>query len=962
MRLRKLIYIFILFASITTPIYAYNYRFEAFPSASVFGSDLCTSSAIDRNGFNWIGTNNGLFRWNGKELQKAELPIKNNNLINDIKITALDVDSKGELWVGSIAGVFRLNTVTLKARIVPLPKSPVPNLIANINDLLITPKGVVLIATRNGLLRFNEKKQSFTYDKRFPFISEKNRKVNKDRRVITDLMNDSRGRLWVSTDGNGVHIFDKNEHPFIVLGHKQLGTSCIFTMYEDFSRRIWLVKSSGLVCLDDLYQPIISVQSLFEDIKVNCVSSDDVNDVFIGTDNGIYKYQADSNSISLIKNSGDKDLHIENDGVLYIRKWNNEQFIIGSRLGIFSMIKRRFKFDLFHFKDNEPESLSGNLLRVVLQDPTTNRFLWIATLNDGVDLLNTQKNKIYPVTFLDGVDKKNYSVRCGMVDHYKNIFFGTDKGILRLDRGKRTLSRSNFYGLPIANEPILAMLHSTSGEYWIAGMNTGLLRYNPQTRYIKKYQTKKEKGYLPSRNIKAVYQTANGSLWIGTHNRGICRYDEVSDSFELYSTKFDEKNNVSDKIFCFYEDSKGVLWVGTGKGLAVYDSVNNSFKEFKSSMVDVDVMVLSIEEDVQGRLWLGTNSGIRCIDVSSDIYTQFTVSDGLQSNVFEYNVSAKNARYIYMGGNNGLNRFRPLDFVPRTTVTKVGIVSVRLQQNDEKELLVSRSDLYKKEGGFNIIDLSTDITDVSIEITVLNSLDQSKCRFAYQIDGQPNWTWLEVSESLINIPVSNMKEFTVKIKSTNEDGVPSDKHITLHLTQSSFSIASWYLLVLIIAVVILVGLYYIMRYNNKKIMVVNDSIINHSEASVFESAELKELVSDNEIVLEGQRIRKVLKDNEWYLNRNLNKHLFAKQLNISMSHLSVVLRDGLKTNFNDLINGYRIEEVKKRLKDPTFKDYTLLGIAEDCGFNSKTSFYRIFKKYTGVTPTEYIQNDDIRES
>ncbi|QZT36764.1 helix-turn-helix domain-containing protein [Halosquirtibacter xylanolyticus] len=961
MRLRKLIYILILFVSLLTPTFAYNYRFEAFPSAGAFGSDLCTSSTVDRNGFHWIGTNNGLFRWNGKELQKIELPIKNNNLINDVKITALDVDAKGYLWVGSIAGIFRFNTVSLKGEVVPLPKSPVYNLVSSISDLLITPKGVVLVATRNGLLRFDKKQQELVFDKRFPYISDKNRKVNKDKRVITDLMIDSRERLWVSTDGNGVHLFDKNEHPFIVFGNKQLGTSRIFSMYEDFDHRIWLVKSTGLVCLDDLYQPLPSVQSLFDDLKINCISSDDVNDVFVGTDNGIYKYETHIRKLSLVKNTGDQDLQIENDGVLYIGKWNHEQFIIGSRLGIFSMLKSRFGFDLFRFQEDNEKSLSGNLLRVILQDPSTNRYLWIATLNEGVDLLNSEENKIYPVKFPAGVDKKAYSIRCGMVDHHKKIFFGTDRGILRLDRGSRKLSRSNFYGLPISNEPILSMLHSTSGEYWVVGMNTGLLRYNPQTRFIKKYPVKKENGYLPSRNIKSLYQTSNGTLWVGTHNRGICRYLEDSDTFELYSTKFDDKNTVSDKIFCFYEDSRGVLWVGTGKGLAVYDQVNNHFRKFKSSMVEVDVMVLSIQEDVRGRLWIGTNSGIRCIDVERDVYSQFTVADGLQSNVFEYNVDAKNTRYIYMGGNNGLNRFKPVDFNPKRSVTKVGVVSVKLQQKDEKELLVSRTDLYKERGGLQIIDLPSDITDVTVNLAVLNTLDQSKCRFAYQLDGESKWIWLPESQTYVTFPISNKKEFSVKIKSTNNEGLPSTKHITLHFAQSSFTRASWYLIFSILGVTFFVVLIYMIRKKDKKVMDFTE-MDEEVEETLSEAAGLNELVSDNEIVLEGQRIRQALKDNVWYLDRNLNKHLFAKHLHISMSHLSVVLRDGLKTNFNDLINGYRIEEVKKRLKDPTYKDYTLLGIAEDCGFNSKTSFYRIFKKYTGVTPTEYIQNNDIRES
>jgi AraC-like DNA-binding protein len=76
-------------------------------------------------------------------------------------------------------------------------------------------------------------------------------------------------------------------------------------------------------------------------------------------------------------------------------------------------------------------------------------------------------------------------------------------------------------------------------------------------------------------------------------------------------------------------------------------------------------------------------------------------------------------------------------------------------------------------------------------------------------------------------------------------------------------------------------------------------------------------------------------------------------LNVSPHNLSEVINSKLKQNFYELVNGYRVEEVKRKLQSPEYDMYSILGIAYESGFNSKTSFNTIFKKYVGQTPSDY---------
>lgn len=95
-----------------------------------------------------------------------------------------------------------------------------------------------------------------------------------------------------------------------------------------------------------------------------------------------------------------------------------------------------------------------------------------------------------------------------------------------------------------------------------------------------------------------------------------------------------------------------------------------------------------------------------------------------------------------------------------------------------------------------------------------------------------------------------------------------------------------------------------------------------------------------------------------YLNPDFSLQMMADDLGISRQKLSEVINQGQKKNFYKFINGFRVNEVKEMLNNPKYSNYTVLGIGLECGFNSKTSFNRIFKEETGITPSEYKKQSD----
>lgn len=122
---------------------------------------------------------------------------------------------------------------------------------------------------------------------------------------------------------------------------------------------------------------------------------------------------------------------------------------------------------------------------------------------------------------------------------------------------------------------------------------------------------------------------------------------------------------------------------------------------------------------------------------------------------------------------------------------------------------------------------------------------------------------------------------------------------------------------------------------------------------VQQSKNSRPALNEKQIGELNQTVIAYLKTKKPFLNSDYNLQMMADDLNISRHKLSQVINYSQKKNFYKFINEFRVEEVKEKLTDPAYKHYTVLGIGLECGFNSKTSFNRIFKEETGLTPTEY---------
>jgi len=128
---------------------------------------------------------------------------------------------------------------------------------------------------------------------------------------------------------------------------------------------------------------------------------------------------------------------------------------------------------------------------------------------------------------------------------------------------------------------------------------------------------------------------------------------------------------------------------------------------------------------------------------------------------------------------------------------------------------------------------------------------------------------------------------------------------------------------------------------------------NEATASTDTSITNAQLRPDQQLI---DKLVVFMVDKKSYLDPELTLSNLARDFGISRSQLSQLINQGLGENFYDFVNKYRVEEVKRLMTDPKAGNYNLLGIALEAGFKSKSTFNLIFKRFTGLTPTEYKKN------
>lgn len=756
--------------------------------------------AQDSTGLIWLGTRQGINRYDGYRFKIYKSEEGNNVSLPQGETTALLTDAEGTLWAGLSKGLAMYNGNKDIFETVTGLNNP------SIESLYQDRQKRLWVGTLRGINLLTDKK-----NKRFESFLFGN-KPNDPINNIYCIFQDETGLFWVGT-GNGLMTMRYNKHRIAyqkVPLPNSTADGYVTAIASDKQHNIWVGSSNGLYQLAPNGKVIKSF--LHSDSNPNSIVHNDIREVmldkngrvWVGTQNGLslldpatglcINYQHDPEIIYSISQNSIHNLFTDRDGNIWVGTYFGGVNISYPILTNFRAYRN----------SKQQNSLSNNVVSSIVE---SGQGFWIGTEGGGLNYFNPSTNTFK--SYKNNPADQN-SISSNLVKIIKKesntsnrLFIGTHRGGLNLfdpvSNKFRHIANVKDTAGNIGVAEILALEIDSRGILW-AGSIEGLTMLEKQNG---DYPSQTKRGpldkELKGKGILCLFNDSRKNLWIGT-NGGLYRYDYPQK--KLYSFVKDENNKLklpSSYINCITESTKGEILIGTRAGLSCFDPARGVFKTYNETHGLINNNVVGIIEDNAHNLWLSTSNGISELNTTTNRFRNYNKSDGLAGNEFNVRSFFKDRNgQLFFGGFNGLTAFYPQEielnnFVSPLVFTDLKLFNQYLKVGGEDEILEKQVNLINK------LDFKHDQNQFTLEFSLLNYLKSDKNKYFYKLDGYDK-DWIATvtpSASYTNLPAGNYK---FMLKAVNNDGIQGKpiRSIQIHVSPAPW--ASWwaYLLYLIV--------------------------------------------------------------------------------------------------------------------------------------------------------------------
>ncbi|HMS33080.1 MAG TPA: two-component regulator propeller domain-containing protein [Ignavibacteria bacterium] len=514
----------------------YSYKKDTLNSYGTISGNFIQSVAADKEGNIWAGT----FATGLNKLDKVKNTFTNyrndsdnaTSLSNNF-VTSIFTDSKGQFWLGTGGGgINKFDPIEGKFKSFKNDQND-PNSISSnfINSISENPPGVLLIATQNGLNKFDISNGKFEKISLDPLKSSGNENV-------TAFIKDKSGVIWVSSYNEGLYKIQYPPEKF----KSMLSGNNIKCIFEDRAGRLWIgTAGDGLLMSEDNGKNFISVLIKknaalvsISNNKVNSIAEDNNNNIWVGTENGLIKLDKTGRYLYKLINDPKNETSVNSNRILKILCDRSGELWIGTDRGLneFDPTKESFT----HYKNSVTETniLSDNAILSIYEDK------------------------------------------------YGIIWTGTYFGLNKLDKstGKFTYYKNNPDDLKsISNNYVYSFCEDSNNNFWI-GTGGGLNIFDRNTETFYHFT---ESNGLPNGVIAGIESGNDGYLWISTF-RGISRLSVKETQFRNY----DSEDGLLSNMFntgSYFKNSKGEILFGSANGVNFFKPEDVSDSRFTASVI-----------------------------------------------------------------------------------------------------------------------------------------------------------------------------------------------------------------------------------------------------------------------------------------------------------------------------------------------------------------------------------------
>ena len=760
-----------------------HYYFKNLSIRNGLSQNTVNAILQDRKGFMWLGTKDGLNRYDGLSFRKFKHDAANPRSIGNSFITSLYEDFNGNIWVGTDAGVYIYYPEKEAFEEFDCQSLEKTRIERSVSMIAGDKQGRVWIAV--------EAQGMFCYDTRQKLL--RNYPLSEISSNIKCFTFDSGGTLWLGFYGDGLYYSKDNlatVHPYgspedgkrefeggVITKIVQGNYNCLYigSVKEGVSE---LNLTSGQV------RNLLAIDESGESIFCRDLLPYSDNELWIGTESGIYIYNLRTAQFIHLRASLYDSYSLSDNAIYALYKDREEGLWIGSYFGGVDYYPRQYTYFAKYYPKNIANSLHGKRVREFCRaDDGT---LWIGTEDGGLNHFNPKTKEFH--FFEPSAGFTNIHGLCMDGSH---LWVGTfSKGLRVIDTRTGVVLRTYTEGHTphsLNDNSIFSICRTSAGEIYL-GTLFGLLRYN---------RTQDNFDRIPELNGKFVYdikEDSYGNLWLATYANGAYCYDVSVRRWKNYVFDAeDEKSLPYDKVLSVFEDSYRQIWLTTqGGGFCLFHPDTETFTRYGLKDGLPNDVVYQIVEDDDRFLWLTTNNGLVRFDPKTMEMKVFSTANGLPTNQFNYRSGFKDeAGNIYLGSINGFVAFDPRTFAENRQVPAVAITDFLLFN---KEVSVGETDSPLKSSitFSDKVVLTADQNSFSFRIAALSYQAPRMNKLMYKLEGFDEG-WLTIGESPL-VTYSNLGygDYVFKVKASNSDGVWNEQETSLHLSiLPPFYLSGW---------------------------------------------------------------------------------------------------------------------------------------------------------------------------
>lgn len=727
--------------------------------------------AQDSRGFLWFGTADGLNRYDSRNF-KTYLATQAPNGLASGYVLSLLADSRQRLWVGTGNGLYRYRPQTDDFELVNLPdgadskKSHVINCIAE-DHLKRT-----WVGTTMGLYLLNGKDKTISF-----YANAANGMAGNNIHAIAE---DNLGNLWVGTDKGLTKI---NEHDntftFETFRHGNdrpgsLGTDNVSSITtDDEHHNLWIgLHENGLDCFNTAtktfthYSNPSKAGNGLDNIR-KVISGKD-GKLWIATQDGLSAFDIASHQFYTYRhNSADpKSINQNSLYSLFIDK--NHTLWIGTFFGGINIATSPI-FNVVQ-SNNTNWGISNNVVSAIVEDGRHN--LWMGTEGGGLNYIDHTDKK---VTVYQHQNNNATSISSNLIkiiyeDSDGDIWIGTHGGGLNVllpgkNSFKKYLYRDN--DAVVSMSEVRSLAEGADGLFWV-GTNTGLKLFKRNKTELVPFTDQKLTQLLQGQ-VNSLFLDSKKNMWIGGWGLFVLeKGGKTVRPFRLNNFIYNARIN------CIMEDASGNIWIGTDRrGLFKYDPASQKINGFTENEGLANNNVYGIVQDEQGNMWISTGNGLSNLNVKTNVFHNYTASDGLAGNEFNKSSYIRlTDGEVLFGGFNGYTGFYPKNIKgnvdkPITFITGLKLFNKPIAVGDDSKILPTDISLSKK------ITLQYTQNVFTIDFVILNYIRAEKNKYAYQIQNiDKGWNYTNLPSATYNNLPAGQYHFLAKGK--NSDGVWSN--------------------------------------------------------------------------------------------------------------------------------------------------------------------------------------------